>query len=169
MKRERISELDKVSFAECAESVIVSLFDKKRPHLVAVWVTTSAAPPPFEVLNDSVRKYDSLRLKYIRAYIDTMVLCNRRDRIETFLSWAASSSQDLPGFYEASAQSFKGGNVEKSLLFSSGFLGKVIRTSTAALAKMILIDLAQMKKDGMNEESRKLLKDDFKLSYNKIR
>ena len=166
LKRERISELDRVSFAECAESVIMSLFDKKRAHLVAVWVTTSAAPPPFEVLNDSIRKYDSLRLKYIRAFIDTMVLCNRRDRIETFLSWAVSSSQDLPGFYEASAKSFKGGNAEKSLFFSSGFLVKVIRTSTTALAKMILADLAHMKKDGINEKSRKILKEDFKLSYN---
>ncbi len=163
-KRERISELNNNSFAECAGNVIGSLFDKKRPHLVAVWVTTSAAPPPFEVLNDPVRKYDALRLKYIRAYIDTMVLCKQRDKIETFLSWAASSSQDLPGFYEASAMKFQGGNPGLSLLSGSGLFRKVQLAATNALAKMILQDLAVMKKGGMNENARKLLKDDFKLS-----
>eukprot|EP00985_Skeletonema_marinoi_P031466 scaffold37702_cov155-Skeletonema_marinoi.AAC.5 len=165
-KRGRISELDKDSFAECAANVIGSLFDKKRSHLVAVWVTTSAAPPPFEVLNDSVRKYDALRLKYIKAFIDTMVLCKRRDKIETFLSWAVSSSQDIPGFYEASAMTFQGGNPGNSLLSGSGFLTKVQRAAMIALAKMVLQDLALMKKDGINEKARKLLKDDFKLSHN---
>eukprot|EP00986_Skeletonema_menzelii_P020752 scaffold32200_cov148-Skeletonema_menzelii.AAC.5 len=165
-KRERISELDKNSFAECAASVIGTLFDKKRSHLVAVWVTTSAAPPPFEVLNDSVRKYDALRLKYIRAFVDTMIRCKQRDKIETFLSWAASSSQDLAGFYEASAMTFQGGHIGKSLLSGSGFLTKVQRAAMTALAKMILQDLAEMKKDGIIEHARKLLKDDFKLSHN---
>lgn len=165
-KRDRISELDKNSFAECAASVIDSLFDKKRAHLVAVWVTTSSAPPPLEVLNDSVRKYDALRLKYIGAFIDTMVLCKRRDKIETFLSWSLSSSQDMPGFYEASAMTFKGGSAVKSLLSGSGFLTKVQRAATSALAKMVLKDLAVMKKVGINEQARRLLKDDFKLSHN---
>lgn len=163
-KRGRISELNNNSVAECAGNVIGSLFDKKRSHLVAVWVTTSAAPPPFEVLNDPVRKYDALRLKYIRAYIDTMVLCKQRDKIETFLSWAASSSQDLPGFYEATAMKFQGGNAGLSLLSGSGLFKKVQRASTAALAKMILQDLTAIKQDGTNENARKLLKDDFKLS-----
>lgn len=162
-KRGRISELNNNSFVECAGNVIGSLFDKKRPHLVAVWVTTSAAPPPFEVLNDSVRKYDALRLKYIRAYIDTMALCKQRDKIETFLSWAVSSSQDLAGFYEASA-TFQGRNPGLSLLSGSGFLAKVQRASTNALAKLILQDLTAMKRNGINENARKLLKDDFKLS-----
>ena len=166
-KRNRIGELlGKGSTFECAASVIEGLFDKKRLHLVAVWVTTSTAPPPFEVLNDSVRKYDALRLKYIMAYIDTMVICKRRDKIETFLSWAMSSSQDMPGFYEASASSFRGGDAEKSLLSGSGFLTKVKRTAMTALAQMILKDLAAMKHMGMNEQARKLLKDDFKLSHN---
>jgi len=166
-KRDRISEFfDKASSAECAASVIESLFDKKRAHLVAVWVTTSAAPPPFEVLNDSVRKYDALRLKYIRAFIDTMILCRRWDKIETFLSWALSSSQDMPGFYESSAMTFQGGNPGKSLLSGSGFLTKVQRAAMTALAKMVLKDLAVMKKVVINEEARKLLKDDFKLSHN---
>jgi hypothetical protein len=164
-KRNRISELDKDSFAECASSVIESLFDKKRAHLVAVWVTTSTAPPPFEVLNDSVRKYDALRLKYIRAFIDTMVVCKRRDKIETFLSWAMSSSQDLPGFYESSAATFRGAVSEKYLQSGSGFLTKVKRAAIAALAKMILKDLAMMKKIGIDEYSKKLLKEDFKLSH----
>jgi len=166
-KRDRISEFfDKASSAECAASVIESLFDKKRAQLVAVWVTTSTAPPPFEVLNDSVRKYDALRLKYIEAFIDTMTLCKRRDKIETFLSWAQSSSQDMSGFYEASAMTFQGGNPGKSLLSGSGFLTKVLRAAMSALAKMVLKDLAAMKKVGINEEARKLLKDDFKLSHN---
>ena len=83
-------------------NLFLLLHHQTRSQLAAVWVTTSSSPSPYEVLNDSLRKYDALRLKYIRAYID----CNkgteqgRRD-IETLLTWTMTSNQDLAGFYIA--------------------------------------------------------------------
>ncbi len=139
-----------------------------RAQLCAVWVTTSTTPPPFEVLNDSVRKYDTLRLKYIKAYIDNMVICSRKDKIDSFFSWAMSSSQDLPSFYESSAL-VRGGDPgrhsKQSLLQGSGFISIVKRHANNALADMILSDLAVMKKNGVELEDKKLLTKDFKLAF----
>jgi len=155
----------------CAESsavVIGSLFEKRRAQLCSVWVTTSTTPPPFEVLNDSVRKYDTLRLKYIKAYIDNMVICSRKDKIDSLLSWAMSSSQDLPSFYESSAL-VKGGDPgrhsKQALLQGSGFISIVKRYANNALANIILSDLAVMKKNGVELEGEKLLTKDFKLAF----
>lgn len=139
-----------------------------RAQLCSVWVTTSSTPPPFEVLNDSVRKYDALRLKYINAYIDSMLICNRKDKVETLLTWATTSQQDLPSFYEASA-AFRGGDpgkhTKQSLLQGLGFISIVKRRANNALAEMILNDLAKMKMNGVENEGKKLLTKNFKLSY----
>lgn len=75
-----------------------------RAHICAVWVTTPSKPSPFEVLNDSIRKYDRLRLKYVGAFIDCMKLCRRIDTLETFIGWTSSCRRDLPSFYEESAK-----------------------------------------------------------------
>ena len=138
-----------------------------RSQLCAVWVTTSTTPPPFEVLNDSVRKYDTLRLKYIKAFVDCMLVCRQKDKIESLLNHAMSSAQDLAGFYEASA-AVRGGDPGRhnklSLLRSRGFLAEVKRTASDALAELIMYDLVDLKQRGVDEAGKKLLENDFKLA-----
>ena len=91
--------------ANSAEVVINTLFEKKRPQLCAVWVTTSnVSPSPLEVLNETTRKYDSLRGKYIQAYVECLKLCNRQSTLDTFLQWVYTCKRDLPSFYQASAK-----------------------------------------------------------------
>lgn len=80
-----------------------SLFEKKRPQLCAVWVTSDSSDSSLQALNSSVRKYDSLRGKYISAYIDSLRLCKRRNELETFLKWTYSAKRDLPSYFVASA------------------------------------------------------------------
>ena len=94
----------------------------------------------------------------------------RKDKIETLLNWATASNQDLPSFYEASA-ALRGGDpgkhTKQSLLKGSGkgFMTKVKRSATSALAEMILRDLAVMKKNGVDCEGKKKLTNHFKLAY----
>mmetsp|Transcript_27093 Transcript_27093/g.46183 ORF Transcript_27093/g.46183 Transcript_27093/m.46183 type:complete len:472 (-) Transcript_27093:430-1845(-) len=173
-KSYRIRGLDTESCAESAAVVMTTLFEKRRSQLCAVWVTTSTAPPPFEVLNDSLRKYDALRLKYISAFIDCMRVCGQNGKIETLLNCAITSSQDLPGFYEASA-SLRGGDPGKharhSLLRGSGngFITKVKRNAISAIGEMILKDLAVMKKNGVDNEGKMKLTHHFKSAYKLFR
>jgi hypothetical protein len=131
-------------------------------------VTTSPAPSPFEVLNDSIRKYDALRFKYIEAYIECMRLSEQKDRIEILLNWAATSNQDLAGYYEASA-ALRGGDpgkhTKQSLLSGNGFIAKVKRNASNALAEIILQDLAHMKKNGIDNDGKVKLTAHFKLAY----
>ncbi|KAG7346110.1 hypothetical protein IV203_005178 [Nitzschia inconspicua] len=89
--------------AVSAGVVMSKLFDKKRSHLCAVWVTSNAASSPFQVLNTAVRKYDSLRGKYIKAYLEAMHLCRRRPEIEIFEKWVYACKRDLPSYFQASA------------------------------------------------------------------
>eukprot|EP00529_Nitzschia_sp_RCC80_P002239 CAMPEP_0113477134 /NCGR_PEP_ID=MMETSP0014_2-20120614/20044_1 /TAXON_ID=2857 /ORGANISM="Nitzschia sp." /LENGTH=1982 /DNA_ID=CAMNT_0000370205 /DNA_START=75 /DNA_END=6023 /DNA_ORIENTATION=- /assembly_acc=CAM_ASM_000159 len=92
------------SAAESAEAVIKTLFDKKRSQLAAVWITTTAASSPLQILNSTIRKYDSVRGKYIAAYIETLHLCDRRGDIETFMRWLYAAKMDLPAYFQASAK-----------------------------------------------------------------
>jgi len=113
--------------ANSAEVIMVTLFEKKRPQLCAVWVTSaSTSPSPFELLNNSIRKYDSIRGKYISAYIDCLRICRRTNDLETFLQWIAFCKRDLPSFYQATA--LTGGRLSEahhnrdSLLLKGSFL-----------------------------------------------
>ena len=101
------------SAAESAEAVIKILFDKKRSQLAAVWITTTAASSPLQILNSTIRKYDSVRGKYIAAYIETLHLCHRRGDIETFMRWLYAAKMDLPAYFQASAKA-GGGKPAKS-------------------------------------------------------
>lgn len=74
--------------------------------MCAVWVTTPSSPNPFERINDSIRKYDRLRCKYICAYLECLGLCEKYNEIETFLSWVKSARRDLPSFYDATCHCF---------------------------------------------------------------
>ena len=89
--------------ANSALSVIGTLCEKKRTQLCAVWVTNVTPATPFQVINSSVRKYDSLRGKYISAYIESLRLCNKKDEIESFLRQVMNTRRDLPSLFAASA------------------------------------------------------------------
>lgn len=133
-----------------------------------MWVTTSAAPSPFEVINDSFRKYDALRMKYIIAFVECMRVTKRIDNIETLLTLTSSSEQDLPGFYESSASLRgldPGKHTKQSYLSTRGFIAQVKRIASDALAKIILSDLADMKRFGIGNDWKKKLNSHFQLSH----
>lgn len=133
--------------------VLTIICVKCRPQICSVWVTNaSVAQSPFELLNNSVRKYDSLRGKYISAYIDTLRLCTRKNKIEGLLQAVASAPRDLPSFFQASALT-KGGppelpHTKESLLVkgrslvSSGFIRNAKRETNSALATLTLQDIS---------------------------
>jgi hypothetical protein len=119
-----------------------------RPQLCAVWVTSATtSPSPFELLNNTIRKYDSVRGKYICAYIECLRICRRTSDLETFQQWVAVSKRDLPSFYQASA--LKGGGLpdanhnRESLLLkgrsveSMTFVRTVKRQTNRALADTV--------------------------------
>lgn len=90
--------------ANSAEVILSALFEKKRPQLVSVWVTnSSSSPSPLEVINNSTRKFDSLRGKYFKAYVETLTLCKRVGTLEALFHQVVSTKRDLPTFYQASA------------------------------------------------------------------
>jgi hypothetical protein len=155
------------SCSKNATSAIECLFDKQKSQLCSVWVTTSSKPPPFEVLNDPVRKYDYLRLKYISAYIDCMKENKQMSKIETLLNNTTTCSQDYAGFYQASAAA-RGGDpgrhTKQSLLKTSGFLAQVKRLAIDAMAELVLAELAHLKKNGVDANGRAALEAGFKTS-----
>jgi len=131
--------------ANSAESIIKLLFDKKRPQLAAVWYSNSASPSPFIFLNDTVRKYDTLRSKYIGAYIDCMRLCKRKSALTTLISWCTSSGRDLVSFYSASAAALGSApkqlhNRDNLLLPGAGLVHFTMRRANAALAAIAQVE-----------------------------
>jgi hypothetical protein len=145
--------------AAVSAGVIMSkLFDKKRSQLCAVWVTTNSESSPFQVLNAAIRKYDSLRGKYISAYLEVMNLCNCRGEIETFMKWAYSSKRDLPSYFQASAMNEGsrplGPHAHDPLLVldevnnnmnlvSTGFLISCKRLANSFLSNVLLQEMSQ--------------------------
>ena len=90
--------------ANSAEVIMSALFEKKRPQLVSVWVTnTSSSPSPLEFINNSTRKFDSLRGKYFAAYVEILSLCKRSSVLEALFQQLIITKRDLPAFYQASA------------------------------------------------------------------
>ncbi len=137
-----------------AEEVISTLFDKKRSQLCAVWVTNSGAASPFQAMNGTIRKYDSLRGKYIAAYLETLQLCHRRSEVETFLKWLYASKRDHPSRFKAGA--LNGGDkpanshaqdpmlpMDESLL-SQGFLLSCKRKANSVLAGILMHQLSSL-------------------------
>lgn len=139
--------------ASSAVVVISSLFEKRRSQLCAVWVTESASMSAFQTLNNCVRKYDSLRGKYIAAYVDNLRLCKRTKELETFLRWAYSTCRDLPSFFAATAKALcnkpKQHHSHDCLLLdhslaSRHILLSVKRVTNCSLAAVISDELIEM-------------------------
>ena len=137
--------------------VISNLFDKKRPQLCAVWVTSDSSESTFQTINNNVRKYDSLRGKYISAYIESLRLCKRRDELEVFLKWSYSANRDLPSYFAVSARESKDKLpahsrdcllVKPEELSSFHFLTTVKRLANGAFAFVLS---AELQKKGLKE------------------
>jgi hypothetical protein len=141
------------SAASSGVGIMSSLFTKKRTQLVAVWITADGETTPFETINSSARKYDSLRGKYISAYIDSLRLCRRRKELDVFLSWTTSCLKDLPLHFATSILSSGGetpllDNIvayDNSIL-SLHFLKSVRRVANCALARVITDDMNESTK-----------------------
>ena len=130
-----------------------------------VWQTTSNAPTAFEVINDSIRKYDKLRLKYILAFVESMRLCKKRDRIETLLNMASKSASDMPTYYQASVTP---GVISNQTLLTSphGFLAQVKLVASDALARLILQDLLELSTTkAIGTDGRALLERDLCMAH----
>jgi hypothetical protein len=148
----RLRGMNSDDVAESAFVIINSLFERRRSQLVAVWVSNNGGGSPFQVLNSSVRKFDSLRGKYIAAYLESLKLCNKREEVEAFLRSAIASSRDEPSYFASSAEA-QGGNpktnhVEDCLLIPSYrslppffFLTSVKRQANGVLASLVLKEM----------------------------
>jgi len=134
--------------AYSAEIILASLFDKKRNQLVSVWITNvSSSPSPFEVINGSVRKFDTLRGKYLQAYTETLKLCRRTSTLEALFNNVANSRQDLPSLFQASAVSkdvapdlspLRECLLKNTFFNAGGLLRDVKRDINRALASIII-------------------------------
>lgn len=156
--------------ASSAGSTMSSLFTKKRPQLVAVWVTGDGTTSTFQAINNNARKYDSLRGKYITAYIDCLRLSRRRKELDTFLGWTSSCPRDLPSYFASSALA-EGGKPTKNpvhdalmirvrSLSSYHFLTSIRREANSALANVILKDLNES-----TSKEAKFFETQLKLAY----
>jgi hypothetical protein len=162
---------DSTNAASSAVVVMGSIFEKKRAQLCAVWVTSDSSLSGFQVINNSVRKYDSLRGKYISAYIDSLRLCNRRNELETFLKWVYATKRDLPSYFATDA--FTEGDtpnqthsqdcllVKPRDLSSHHFLTTVKRQANNALAVVIYHEI----QGGASPKDGKALDNLLKLAY----
>lgn len=130
-------------------------------------MATTGNPSSFEVLNDSVRKYDNLRWKYCDAYIDIMGLCRRKDVLTTFLGWVDASQRDLPAFYDASAA--LGGTApdtphnKENILHGSGCLWSIKRRANRAIAEILIQELQELEGDQNDAVTKRI--DIFKDAY----
>ena len=135
--------------------------------MCGVWVATTGNPSSFEVLNDSIRKYDNLRWKYCDAYIDIMGLCRRKDVLTTFLGWADAASRDLPAFYDVSAA--LGGTApntlhnKENILHGSGFLWSIKRRANRTIAEILIHELQELEGDQNDAVTKRF--DIFKDAY----
>jgi len=101
------------------------------------------------LLNDTVRKYDTLRSKYIGAFIDCMRLCKRKSPLTTLINWCTSSRRDLVSFYSASAAALGSSpkqihNRNNLLLQGAGLIHFSMRRANAALAAITQVEAYTM-------------------------
>ena len=130
------------------------------PQLCDVWVTTPPSPSPFEYINDSSRKFDRLRWKYIGAFIDCMRLCRRRTTLENFIKWCQASSRDLPSFYDATAAEEgetpkNSHSTENLLLKHSGLIFLAMKYANAAVADVISKEVDELNTEEIDDDEWK--------------
>lgn len=143
----KIRGLNSTNAASSAATVMNVLFEKKRSQMCAVWMTAGTGSP-FNLINQTIRKYDSLRGKYISAYLDTLRICQQRDHLESFLKSIYAARRDLPSYFAASAETQgnppQSPHSDDSLLTKSRsvashfFLTTVKRQANGSLAAVIL-------------------------------
>jgi hypothetical protein len=150
---------------ESAASIISGLFDRRRAQLCAAWLT-QPSPVPFEQINISFRKYDSLRGKYIAAYLECLELCHNKNDLETFWRWVASTLRDLPSYFYSTAGHDSGlrsdvrkNHTSESLVIPSRpvtffhFLTDVKRRTNAAMSSVLLHEVQKLKMAGKVSEN----------------
>ncbi|KAF0701128.1 Aste57867_8351 [Aphanomyces stellatus] len=69
------------------------LFDRKRPQVVAVWLSESDTHK-LEELHQQQTKYDRLRLKYFSFYLNLMTLANDQQRVSDLTGWVLTSKEE---------------------------------------------------------------------------
>ena len=137
---------------------------------MSVWYSNSSSPSPFVHLNDTTRKYDTLRCKYIGAYIDCMRLCNRKAALTTLFNWCAYSRRDLASFYSSSAIA-KGGTPEQShnrdnlLLPGVGMIYFAMRRTNAALSAIAQLEAYKMILCERTEELKSSIVKELECAY----
>jgi hypothetical protein len=144
--------------ANAAKTVMDCIFDKKRTQLCATWLE-SRFHRPFEELNQSEKKFDLVRLKYIAARIELLRVCRDLESLQTFFSWANSCLPDLPNLYFATAQresASRHDHRHDNLLMGFGFLRNVKRLCTMAIADVILFHIHQYSKSGITSGMRSM-------------
>jgi hypothetical protein len=149
--------------AESGLVVMMSLFDKKRSQLCAVWVA-SGSVSTFQTINNSIRKYDSLRGKYISAYLNCLRLARRKTDLETFFQWTMSCRRDLPSYFSvtavASAREPIRPHIQDSLLVkarslaSYHFLTSTKRLANTAIASIVLQEIDESPSAGVESKLR---------------
>ena len=156
-------------------SLIIVFYLLNSPQLCAVWVTTTSSSSPFQVLNNSTRKYDSLRGKYISAYLETLRLSRRRGKLEAFVKSASACRRDLPSYFQASA--LAGGGVPSKIhcnepllrihnsLRENGFLVTVKRQANSAFADVLIYEMSERSAKASSIEEQKQSESYLKYAY----
>jgi hypothetical protein len=169
-KAVKLRGVNSTSAVSSALTVISTLFEKRRSQLCAVWVSNTTSATPFDMINSTGRKYDTVRGKYISAYIEAMRLCDQRVNLESFLRTIYSTHRDLPSFFAASAAAHGGVPqtlhsedpllVQHNCITSCYFLASIKRTANGALASTICRDI-HSKKTSSNAEHENNLKSSY--------
>lgn len=146
-----------------------------RSQLCAVWVTPLSNSSPFQVINTSTRKYDSLRGKYISAYIECLRLSHRRAKLETFLKWLASTPRDVASYFQASARAMGAAPPKshmnepllliKKSLSEHSFTTSVKRQANNAFASALMYDMEHRKRKQDPVDEKKQAETDLKFAY----
>lgn len=165
---------DSTDAANSALAVLSVLFGKRRQQLVGVWLTGDGTSTPFQAVNNVVRKYDSLRGKYISAYLECLRLCRERRGIDTFLKWTLAAGRDLPSTF--SLVSVGGGSLHSATSHTSEslvrrpssvsslyFLTEVKRQANSALSYVILQDLTSS--EVSKEKTEAWFEEQHKIAY----
>ncbi|TMW62337.1 hypothetical protein Poli38472_009830 [Pythium oligandrum] len=85
----------KGSAAEIALKELAPLFDKRRPQVVAIWLSEHiSTAKKFEELNQRQMKFDYYRLKYWRFYVQLLRDSNDYTRLKEVTSWVLACKEE---------------------------------------------------------------------------